>query len=446
MRAVAVTGSTLIDASRTSLGRGAAVGFVAVMTAASVLSFAHRFLPAVLVDALRADLRIDDVQFGYLQTAFAFAYAGATLLAGWYADRTNRRNLVCLGVAFWTVGSAVFALADGLPTLLVARAVVGLGEAVLAPAGISLLCDFVAAPRRGMAIASFYFGATLGTSLAFAGGGRMLEYATGGGFGALPLIGALAPWRQVVLLLALVGAVLLPALLAFREPARPRDFRPDARGRLQDLWSRRGTLLLVFVTGSSIAFADFAYTTWQTALLTRGFAMTPAQAGAYVGAATFAAGVAGAWLGGLAVDRAMRTGGVPARVSVIRGCAAGLIGAALLLLLATRTSAVAAYAIWQIVANVAYVAVAVTLQDVVTDRTRAIAASLQTGLSIALGLGLGPAAVAALNLSLGRGSDRLGSALLLFVGTLGVVTLVFASLLRARLRRAPAAAAELPVR
>ncbi len=413
--------------------------FVAVLTAATIVSFVHRYLPAVLVDAIRKDVAITDVQFATLQSAFAFTYAGATLMGGYIADRINRRNLIAAGIALWTFGTFVFAFGDSLQVLLAARVMIALGEAVLAPAGLSLLCDFVPSHKRGRAIAVIYFGVTLGTAFAFSGGGAMLDLAEAGAFHAVPGFGAMAGWREVMLLLGGLGLLLIPMVLAFKEPARPFDLRAVDKDRFADLWRLKWVFWLVLFTGSSVAVADFAYTTWQTALLTRTHGVSAGEAGQYLGITALVAGTIGAWIGGVLSDRVGAKSGVQGRVALVLWCAPALLGSIALLLLPGKWAAVGAYLAWQLVAHVVYVAIAVTLQDIVTDRTRALAASMQTCLSIGLGLGFGPAVVAAMNESIGRGENALTVSLLLFVGIAAVVTLVFASLLRVSLKQQAAA-------
>lgn len=389
----------------------------------------------MLVDAIRADLTITDVQFSTLQTAFALTYAAATLATGWIADRTNRRNLIVAGIALWTVGMFMFALAPNLPTFWSARILTGLGEAVLGPAGISLLCDYVKAENRGKAIAVTYFGATLGTSLAFSGGGLLLDQASAGLFTGAPFLAELSPWRQVVLLAGAIGIFLIPALLCFREPARSFDAAAGVKGRLGDLWRLRSVFWLVLFAGSSIAVADFSYTTWQTALLTRTHAFSAGDAGQFLGLSALVAGTAGAWIGGLLTDRAHAKAGPAGRVDLLRLCALGLIASGALLFIPFAWAAVAAFALWQVIANIAYVTVAVALQDLVTDRTRALAASMAVCLSIGLGFGFGPTIVATLNERIGAGENALTASLLIVLIGLGAATFVLSTLLRHRIGR-----------
>jgi hypothetical protein len=70
-----------------------------VMLVAATFSFVHRYLPSVLVEPIKQELGISDVQFSLLQgTAFAVLYGAASLVCGLLADRMHRRNLVVLGL------------------------------------------------------------------------------------------------------------------------------------------------------------------------------------------------------------------------------------------------------------------------------------------------------------------------------------------------------------
>ena len=91
------SGSIIPDQS-VRTGTRIAFAFVTVMAAATVLSFVHRFLPVVLLDDMRRDIQVSDLEFSSLQTAFAITYAVTTITSGWMADRSNRRNLLVVGV------------------------------------------------------------------------------------------------------------------------------------------------------------------------------------------------------------------------------------------------------------------------------------------------------------------------------------------------------------
>lgn len=394
---------------------GAAVArvFLVVMLIAATFSFIHRYVPSVLVDPIRAELGISDVQFGLLQgTAFAVLYCAAGLFFGVLADRTVRRNLLLLGVATWTTGTVLFGLADSFAGLLAARCMVGVGEATLGPASISLLCDYFPPEKRGRAIAVSLFGATLGTSLAFGAGGWMLEAAAAGQFSALPGLGDLAPWRQVVVILGAIGLPILPALLAFPEP--PRRTAPTTHGQgAGALWALRDRVGPIVLTGALVALADFGYSIWVNALLTRTHHFSATTAGSVLGAVALVAGIGGGWVGGVLSDRARRQGGTSGRIQVVRGAAWAMLAVGGLLLVPAGWAAVASYALWQIAANVAYVGCASALQDQVTDRSRGLASAVSLCASIGFGLGAGPTSVAWLNQTLGQGQDHLSLSLLI---------------------------------
>jgi MFS family permease len=414
-----------------------AQAFVLVMLVAATFSFVHRYVPSVLVDPIKLEMGISDVQFSLLQgTAFAVLYGAASLVCGLLADRVHRRNLVVLGVAVWTVGTILFGLSTSFTGLLASRAMVGLGEAVLGPASISMLCDFFRPERRGRAIAVSLFGATLGSALAFAAGGHMLEAAAAGQYAGLPWVGDLAPWRQVVVLMGVSGFLLVPAILAFPEPPRRALALVEHVGnRAQELWALRDRIVLVVLAGATVALADFGFSIWATALLTRTHGFSVADAGSVLGVCMLVAGVVGGWLGGVLCDRAHVRSPITGRIDTVVRAAIAMLLSACLLLLPGGWAAVAAFAFWQVAANAAYVGCASTLQDQVSGRTRGIAAALSLCVSIGFGLGLGPTSVAALNQQMGGGGDALSTSLLIVLLISGVATLACSWLLRRRLAK-----------
>jgi MFS family permease len=327
-------------------------------------------------------------------------------------------------------------LSTSFSGLLASRAMVGLGEAVLGPASISMLCDYFRPERRGRAIAVSLFGATLGSALAFAAGGHMLEAAAAGQYAGLPWVGDLAPWRQVVVLMGVSGFLLVPAILAFPEPQRRAVAVAEHVGnRAQELWAMRDRIVLVVLAGATVALADFGFSIWATALLTRTHGFSVADAGSILGACMLIAGVGGGWLGGVLCDRAHERSPHTGRIDTVVRAAIAMLLSACLLLLPGGWAAVAAFVCWQVAANAAYVGCASTLQDQVSGRTRGIAAALALCMSIGCGLGLGPTSVAALNQQIGGGSDALSTSLLIVLLVAGTGTLACSWLLRRRLAR-----------
>jgi predicted MFS family arabinose efflux permease len=123
---------------------------VAVLFAATLLSQLDRQLPALLVRPLKQEFGISDTAFSLMQGyGFALFYTLAGLPLGRLVDRGNRRNLIIVGLLFWSLATALFAFAHTYMHLLLARIGVGIGEAVLAPAAYSLIADYIEPSRGG---------------------------------------------------------------------------------------------------------------------------------------------------------------------------------------------------------------------------------------------------------------------------------------------------------
>jgi MFS family permease len=193
--------------------------------------------------------------------------------------------------------------------------------------------------------------------------------------------------------------------------------------------------VLVVLAGATVALADFGFSIWATALLTRTHGFSVADAGSILGACMLIAGVGGGWLGGVLCDRAHERSPLTGRIDTVVRAAIAMLLSACLLLLPGGWAAVAAFVCWQVAANAAYVGCASTLQDQVSGRTRGIAAALALCMSIGCGLGLGPTSVAALNQQIGGGGDALSTSLLIVLLVAGTGTLACSWLLRRRLAR-----------
>ncbi|MFC8962967.1 MFS transporter [Streptomyces sp. NPDC057094] len=149
----------------------------------------------VALPSMRADLGLSAPGLQWVVNAYSIAFAGFMLLGGRAGDLYGRKRMFLVGLALFTLASVGGGLAQEGPQLLVARAVQGLGAAVLAPSTLTILTSAVpAGAARARAIATW---AAVG-----AGGG-----AAGGLVGGL-LVDGLS-WRWVLLINVPVGAVVL---------------------------------------------------------------------------------------------------------------------------------------------------------------------------------------------------------------------------------------------
>ena len=130
------------------------VGFFMILLDATIVAVAN---PSVM-DALHVDY--DAVL--WVTSAYLLAYAVPLLLAGRLGDRYGPRNLYLVGLAVFTAASLGCGLAANVEMLIAARAVQGIGAALLTPQTLSTITRIFPAARRGVALS--VWGATAGVA------------------------------------------------------------------------------------------------------------------------------------------------------------------------------------------------------------------------------------------------------------------------------------------
>jgi len=376
---------------------------VGVLFAAAILSYTDRQIINLLVDPIRADLGIGDVQASLLQgAAFAVVYALAGLPMGRWADSHSRRNLIAVGVVTWSLATAACGLAQSFEQLFIARMMVGIGEAALAPAALSLIADLFPPNRRGTAIGVFLSGMAAGAAAAITFGGLLLAAFQGGALSFLPLVGEMEPWRAVLVSLGVPGILVAGLVLLMREPPR-RDKaaglgaegeKAGLRPLFRFFQAHRATFVLLFGALAVSTIADYGLMAWTPSYLMRQWSFSPAEVGAWMGGIAMATGAVGTLFGGMATDWMGRTGRPDAKIRL--AFAALLVGlpAQFFAIALSAPMAVALFGLYTLASAVASTAAITALQDVVPSTMRGTATSLIAFLNTLLGLGLGPTLVA----------------------------------------------------
>ena len=429
---------------------------VAILVATAVLSYTDRQVLSLLVDPIRADLGISDTQISLLLgTAFAVVYGVAGIPLGWLADRTSRRNLIFAGVIVWTVGTLACGLSQSFGQLFAGRLVVGLGEAVLSPAAISLISDYFPPARRGTAVACFLSGIAMGIGAAILIGGGVLHLVQVGALAGTPLADQ-APWRMVLLLIGAPGLLWALVILAIREPVR-RGAEPGAGDQASAAAARAGSsntdptspaptsktswakVVPIYAVVAIASLVDNAVGAWSPTLLTREFQMDRAQVGVQLGMLLTAAFGGGVLIGGWLADKAGVTGGWSRKLLVCL-VAGGLILPVAASLNAPNLTLVmvsipAYFALSGIVTACGFSAIL----DVVPNRSRGLAMSISFFLNVAIGGAVGPMAVTTASNHLFGGESGLGPAIAVTVAVfygIAIVALI-AALFRFRPRDLP---------
>ncbi|MBV9494278.1 MAG: MFS transporter [Acidobacteria bacterium] len=181
---------------------------LAVLTAVYILNFLDRSIIYILFPPIKKDLALSDFQLAVLgTTSFVIFYTLLGIPFGRLADRYSRKVIIGAGLATWSLFSGLTGFCGSFWTLFFCRMMVGVGEATLGPAALSLLSDYFP-PRIRATVQSIYAcGIPIGGGLAFFLGG---------------LIGQKFGWRPAFYLLGFPGLALAVLVFFLREVPRGR--------------------------------------------------------------------------------------------------------------------------------------------------------------------------------------------------------------------------------
>jgi MFS family permease len=373
---------------------------VSVLVMVTLLSYTDRQILSLLVDPIRHDLDISDTQVGLLMgTAFAFVYGVAGLPLGWLADRLCRRNLIVAGIAVWSVGTVCCGWSHNFAQFFAARLLVGMGEAVLTPASISMISDSFAPRRRAVATSVFLMGVAMGAGGAILFGGLILRFVDSGWLTGTFLDGE-SSWRVVLLVLGMLGIVPAVLVASLREPERqhadasdavvPQQLTNTSPVRGADSWLRLSPLLLAMGLTSLV---DNAVLAWTPSLLTRGFDMAASQVGPLLGTLLMLAGGAGMLAGGFLSDGARLKGFRGGRVSVAVCSAALTVPTTTLVMAGSLNLVLAGITLYVFLSCIGAAVGMLTLLESVPNRRHGLVVAVAFFLNVALGAGVGPVAV-----------------------------------------------------
>jgi len=261
-------------------GEGYGWYVVFVLCVCGVVAFIDRQIINLLVEDIKADLLVSDTQISLLQGfAFAVFYALVAIPLGRIADSANRRLLITAGICAWTVAAICCGLAQTYAQLFFARMMVGVGEAVLTPAGFSLLADLFKPRRLARPISVFTASSFFGSGIALMVGGYIVNALQAADGISLPFLGPLHLWQAVFILGALPG---IPAavwfFLSVREPPRRKApaslqssnaYRRGFLEAMRYIGNNRRLFLSIYVGISFLAAAQFALGAWIPAFFIR---------------------------------------------------------------------------------------------------------------------------------------------------------------------------------
>ncbi|MDB6019131.1 MAG: drug resistance transporter, EmrB/QacA subfamily [Pedosphaera sp.] len=178
--------------------------------AATILGSSMAFIDGTVVNvalpALQADLNATVVDVQWVVEAYALFLAALLLVGGSLGDRFGRRRVFCVGVALFALASVWCGLAPTVKQLTLARAVQGVGGALLVPGSLAIISASFGEERRGWAIGVWSGFTAMTTAIGPVIGGWLIEHVS---------------WRAVFFINLPLAAVVLT--LALRYVPESRD-------------------------------------------------------------------------------------------------------------------------------------------------------------------------------------------------------------------------------
>ena len=316
---------------------------------ANLFNFFDRTIPAIIIEPIRMEWNLSDLQLGLIGTAFTIVYAIAGIPLGRMADTGARRKIMGWGLAVWSGLTAV----------------------------------------NGLAWNFFMLGLPIGLLLAFFTIGAMVK--------------AFDSWRAPFFIAAVPGLILALFMFFIKEPKRGAAELVQSRTTPVEKPLRKVMAIRTFwwlvMAGLAFNFATYACNSFMVPMLQRYFLMPLEQAAMATGVIVGLTGLVGLTLGGWLADKIhqrWQTGRLLfAALSMFIASVA--TGYALLAGQIEIAVFVALFSIGWLFAYNFYTCVYTAIQDVIEPRLRATAMALFFAGLYLLGGGLGPLAVGMLS-------------------------------------------------
>jgi MFS family permease len=289
---------------------------VGVLMLAYTNSFIDRQIISLLIEPIRRDLQINDTQVSLLAgIAFTIFYTLMGVPIARLSDQKSRRTIIILGITFWSLMTAACGSAKQYWQLFLARMGVGVGEATLSPAAMSIIADYFPVTKLARAISVYSMGVYFGAGLALIIGGFVVQLVSQAGNVTLPLVGEVYPWQLTFFVVGLMGLPIMLLLMTIREPVRRgvakkadntnassvAELKKFVRANLR-------TLVFHFLAFGFIGIGIMGYMVWTPTLFIRTWGWTASEIGFVYGFILFIGGTSGVYAGGYLADWLQKRG------------------------------------------------------------------------------------------------------------------------------------------
>ena len=283
-----------------------------ILCLVGIFNFMDRQILSILLEPIKHDLQVTDTAMGLLSgVAFAVFYLTVGFPLARIADRGNRRNLIAICLAIWSVATALCGLVTSYVQLIIARMGVAGGESGAYPASQSMIADLYPVSQRARVVGILLAAQSIGIAGGYFFGGWLNQA---------------FDWRTAFIVVGLPG-IILSIIMLFTVTEPPRglaDGIPQEAGttptvrEIADFFLSTPAMMVLLVVACCNAFTGFAMLSWAPAFFMRVHDMGTLEVGKWMGL-TIASGLfLGNILGGQFADRVAK--GNLSTYMIISGC------------------------------------------------------------------------------------------------------------------------------
>lgn len=294
---VSVTEAAAASDRGLSLRAVYALGF---LTLVNTFNFLDRSILSLVLPLIKRDLQLSDTALGLLSgLVFVVFYSALGVPIARLADRTNRRNIIAIGFAFWSLMTMLTGFVASVWQLFALRFLMGAGEASGVAPSNSMAVDLVSEARRPLATSFISAGSPLSAIL------------------FLPIAGWIAHeygWRATFVAAGVPGIILaLVFFLTVKEPARtgvgsgtakdPERVAADTLWQTLRFLAGARTYVLIVLSGCFMGITIYANAVWSSTFLVRVHHFSMLEVGSTIGPIRGGFGLVGVFLGGYLTAR-----------------------------------------------------------------------------------------------------------------------------------------------
>ncbi len=286
---------------------------VGLCFAGTAINYVDRANLSIAAPFIQKDFALSDAKMGLILGAFFWTYAIFQLPSGWFIDKLGPRIMYTFAVLWWSIFTALTALATGFASLFGFRLGLGIGESAAYPTNAKVVSRWFPLRERAFATSIYDSGARVGTAL------------------SVPIVAFIIAgvgWRWSFVITGVVGALwVLFWVWYYRDPRQhPRasadevDYVKEGGGRVDEEVAEVGggtvrwrqlfgyrTIWGMMLGFFCLNFVIYFFITWFPSYLVDARHFSLLKLG-FAGAIPALVAIVGGWAGGLYSDRLVRGG------------------------------------------------------------------------------------------------------------------------------------------